>query len=380
MVMFKGVDNNNFEPGDGSLIASGVGHQLQDDYGVWCNFGKDFRYAYEKGILKEVLPEEEYNEIRFDLLEAGDPRFMHDFYHRIANKIGEFSHLGDGAAWVGLRWNFGEDYWQDTLWVTDPPIEGRWRPNNPHQLIGTRMGFTHHHAHESGGQIGTVINMMMNRDMNNHTHDIFNHNTGLPIEIRQQIIAELFNEPYDPVNRPGIDPPRNFTRMNPLKAKYIKWCLHRGFLIDSLILCNWMYPWHVSPNRDRNYRGDLGLEAKYMTAATGENFTQESLDLLAERMLNLHRAHTVRQMGTIDMFNEHDYGMLARYVFEEDPGVEPFTEGTNKMEREDIQLAFRMLYRECGWCEETGAPTRETLVRLNLGYVADELQRLNLLP
>lgn len=35
----------------------------------------------------------------------------------------------------------------------------------------------------------------------------------------------------------------------------------------------------------RNYRGDLALEAKFFKAITGEEMTQEKLDLAAERIL-----------------------------------------------------------------------------------------------
>ncbi|STE55403.1 putative aldehyde ferredoxin oxidoreductase [Escherichia coli] len=40
----------------------------------------------------------------------------------------------------------------------------------------------------------------------------------------------------------------------------------------------------VSPLKSRNYRGDLALEAKFFKAITGEEMTQEKLDLAAERI------------------------------------------------------------------------------------------------
>lgn len=53
-----------------------------DDYGLWCNYGqlhRDFTYCYSKGVFKRVLPAEEYAEIRWDQLEAGDVNFIKDF-------------------------------------------------------------------------------------------------------------------------------------------------------------------------------------------------------------------------------------------------------------------------------------------------------------
>lgn len=49
-------------------------------YGV--NYGqlhRDFTYCYSKGVFKRVLPAEEYAEIRWDQLEAGDVNFIKDF-------------------------------------------------------------------------------------------------------------------------------------------------------------------------------------------------------------------------------------------------------------------------------------------------------------
>ncbi len=47
-----------------------------------------------KGVFKRVLPAEEYAEIRWDQLEAGDVNFIKDFYYRLAHRVGELSHPG----------------------------------------------------------------------------------------------------------------------------------------------------------------------------------------------------------------------------------------------------------------------------------------------
>jgi aldehyde:ferredoxin oxidoreductase len=83
-------------------------------------------------------------------------------------------------------------------------------------------------------------------------------------------------------------------------------------------------------------------------------------------------------MGTVDMRNEHD--VIMDWVYDMDPEMEPFTEGTVKMEREDMQTALTMFYEEMGWDKKTGAPTKETLNRLGLDFAARELESMNLLP
>lgn len=355
-VMFKG-NKDIEEKGDGKLFAAVIGASLADDYGVWCNYGligTDLKHGYESGIFKKVLPEDEYNSIPWNLLEEKDPAFLIDFYRRIAYKEGELSHLGDGAYWVAKRWDFGDDYW-----------------NNPKYGLWSRLGFPKHHSNETNGQVGSLISCMFNRDAQSHT--LVNLvGSGLPIEIQKEVVAEIVGSPD------GIDPPLNYSPMNEYKAKLAKWAIVKNCLHDSLTLCNWMWPMTVSPHKSRNYRGDLALESKFMTVVTGENYTEESLDLAAERVFTLHRALTVKNMNTINMREEHD-GMTD-WVFDKDPDIKAFTPGTDKMDREDMQVALTMFYKEMGWDEKTGAPTKETLNRLGMSDVAAELERLNLLP
>jgi len=355
-VMFKGM-KDQFEEGDANMIGKGLGSQLADDYGVWCNYGmigKDFKYAYNTGILKKVLPKEEYDSINWQLLEDQNPEFLVDFYRRIAMKEGVFSKLGMGSYWIAKEWNFGEDFWHDKG-------NGFW----------SRLGFPKHHSSETAGQVGAIISCMFNRDAQCHTH-VNLTGSGLPTSIQKEVAAELFG------SGDALDAPSNYTKMNVYKAKFAKWSIIRNCLHDSLTLCNWMWPMMVSPSKDRNYRGDTGLEAEFLSLVTGENISEEELDLAGERIFTLHRALTVKQMKTTDMRNKHDD--MTDWIFDMDPDVKAFTPGTIKLDREDMQTALTMFYKEMGWDEKTGAPTRATLERLGMKDVADQLAKLNLLP
>ncbi len=355
-VMIKGA-KDQFEEGDAGMITRTLGSQLADDYGVWCNYGnigRDFQYAYESGILKEVLPEDEYNSIPWDLLEAGDPAFLLEFYKRVAFKIGEFSHLGDGTYHIAKRWNFGEDFWNTKKYSL-------WSP----------LGFPKHHASDESYQVGAIINCLFNRDAQSHSHQNF-ISSGLPVDVLKTLAAEYWG------SADAIDPPANYKPMNEAKAKFAKWGIIRNCLHDSLTLCNWMWPLATSPLKERNYKGDTSLEAQYFSVVTGVDTTEEELDIAAERIMTLHRALTVKEMGTADMRKEHD--LMVDWIFDVDPDKKPFTEGTIKMDRDDMQLALTMFYKEMGWDEKTGAPTRATLERLNMKDVADELGKLGLLP
>jgi len=355
-VMFNGV-KDQFEKGDAKMIGGTLGSQLADDYGVWCNYGnigRDLKYAYESGTLKKVIPAEEYDSIPWDKLMNGDPSFLIDFYKRVALKIGEFSHMGDGSYWLAKRWKFGQEFW-------DSHDVGLWSP----------LGFPKHHSSEAGAQVGAILSCMFNRDAQSHTHMNF-IGSGLPINVQKSIAKEKWG------SETALDAPLNYTPMNEYKAKFAKWSVIRNCLHDSLTLCNWMWPMTTSPLKSRNYRGDTALESKFLSLVTGEKISEVQLDLAGERIFTLHRALTVKQMGTTDMRGKHD--LMCAWVFDMDPDKKAFTPGTIKMDRADMVIALTMFYKEMGWDEKTGAPTRATLERLSLKDVADQLDKLKLLP
>jgi aldehyde:ferredoxin oxidoreductase len=148
---------------------------------------------------------------------------------------------------------------------------------------------------------------------------------------------------------------------------------------NSVTLCNWVWPLTVSPLKSRNYRGDLNVEAAFMTAVTGDQYTTESLYRDAERIFNVHRAYTTLQFNSRNMYQDHD-SIVNAWVYNREPDKQPFTAGTTKMDRADFQRALRMFYTTLGWDENTGIPTRATLERLELKDVADKLASAGLLP
>lgn len=361
-VMFNGIKEFDGNGADSSIVGNGIGTTLVDDLGVWCNYGqigRDVKWFYQKGVFKRVLPAEEYASIPWDLLEKGDPRFLIDFYTRVAHKQGEIWHIADGSAWIAQRWGLGDDYW-----------------NHKDNKLWTRGGYPVHHSNESAGQVGALISCFSNRDAQNHTHQNF-IGSQLPIALQKEIAGELFGSPD------ALDAPSNYTRMNEYKARFVKWSLVRGRLHDSLTLCNWMWPMHVSPLKARRYRGDVALEAKFLSAVTGEQKTMEQLDRDAERVVTLFRALTVRSMGTADMRNAHD--AMNKWIFDQDKDKEgkpipQFTPGTIQMEKADLDLGLGMVYKQFGWDEKTGAPTKATLESLGMAEVAAELGAKGLLP
>jgi aldehyde:ferredoxin oxidoreductase len=361
-VMFNGIKDFDGHGEDSSIVGNAIGTTLADDYGVWCNYaqiGRDLKYCWDKGVFKRVLPPEEYASIPWDKLLKGDATFLIDFYDRVAFKKGEFSHIADGSAAIAVRWGLGDDYWNDK--------DGK---------LWTRGGYPVHHSNEAGAQVGALISCFSNRDSQNHSHMNF-IGSKLPIKIQKEIAGEIFGSPD------ALDAPNDYRPMNPFKARFAAWALKRSMLHNSLTVCNWMWPMSVSHVKARGYRGDTGLEAKFFSLATGIKMSEKELDEAAARCFTLFRAITVRQMGDSDLRAGHDH--MNKWITKADKDkagkdIPQFSPGTIQMTEDDMAIAQTMLYKEFGWDEKTGAPSRASLERYGLKEVAEDLAKRKLLP
>ena len=121
------------------------------------------------------------------------------------------------------------------------------------------------------------------------------------------------------------------------------------------------------------------LDSNMESALTGHQVTWDQFIDIGVRIFTLFRADNIQRMGKKDMRRNHD--LFPERMFDH-PGfkdAKPFTKGTNRMDRADMELAKDMLYEELGWDKNTGDPTRQTYEKLGLKDVADKLQRMNLL-
>lgn len=344
--------------GQTSIEACMVGMHLADDLGIWDNYGqlqRDFQELYYNGTFGRKVAEKEFKAYSWDKYEKGDPTFLFELLPRIANKEGELATaLGLGTGFLLERWGIPEQAWLEN-----------------HELLYWKQGHPKHHANEDAGQCGVIINTQYNRDAQCHSHSNFIRN-GLPIEVQKRLAAEIWGSPD------AVDTVAAWTPMNVYKAVMAKWALLRKELHDGLSLCNWMGPWIASPLRERGYRGDDSIESLLYSLATGDKKSRQELDHVAERIFLLHRALTIRDMGTKDMRNKHD--TIPAWVFD-DPKAKPaFTKGTIRMDKEDIKPAMDMYYEQMGWDKRTGSPTGDTYRRFGLKTVADELMKRGLLP
>jgi len=344
--------------GETAIEACMVGMHLADDLGIWCNYGqmqRDFVKIYYDGIIKNKVSEAEFKSYSWDKYEKGDPTFLFELLPRIANKEGELATaLGLGTGYMLERWGIPEEDWR-----------------KDYNLVYWKMGHPKHHSNEDAGQCGVIINTIYNRDVQCHSHSNFIRN-GLPIDVQKRLAAEIWGS-ADAVDAAGA-----YTPMNVYKAKMAKWSLLRKELHDCLSLCNWMGPWVASPLKERGYRGDDSIESLLYSIATGDKKSREELDKVAERIHLLHRALTIRDMGTKEMRSQHD--TIPDWVFVDKSNKPPFTKGTIHMDRGDIEKGMDMFYKELGWDEATGAPLAETYQKLGLGYMIADLGKKGLLP
>jgi aldehyde:ferredoxin oxidoreductase len=341
-----------------SLEHTMVGMHLADDLGVWCNYGqlqRDFVKLYYDGTIEKKLGSREFRSYSWQKYEKGDPAFLFELLPRIAKREGELgTALGLGTGYMLERWSLSEEQW-----------------GKDKDLAYWKMGHPKHHSSEETGQCGVLVNLMYNRDCMCHSHSNFTRN-GLPLPVQKKLAAEIWGAPE------AIDGIGDFKPMHRSKARMAKWALLRKELHDSLSLCNWMGPWVASPIRERGYRGDDSIESMLYSLATGDRKSREELDMVAERIFLLHRALTIRGMGTKQMRTHHD--KIPEWVFTGKKGTPAFTKGATHMERHDVQVALDMFYEEMGWDKATGAPTDEAYQRSGLRGVADFLAKRNLTP
>jgi aldehyde:ferredoxin oxidoreductase len=105
--------------------------------------------------------------------------------------------------------------------------------------------------------------------------------------------------------------------------------------------------------------------AEVVEAVTGLKMSAEEVRRAGERIVNIERAYNVREG-----MSRSDDALPRRFR------EESLSEGPSRGTRFEQEPMLDEYYAERGWNRDTGIPTRESLERIDLGYVADELARL----
>lgn len=148
------------------------------------------------------------------------------------------------------------------------------------------------------------------------------------------------------------------------KVRFAIWHQHRSCIKDSLLLCDWIFPRTFASYESQagidgadELSGDIDLEAKLFSPATGVEMDSEDLERCGERIYNLERALHIRNYGRNRRTDES-----IEWLFE----LPEKSDGTKL----DKPLFDRIvdLYYDCrGW--PGGRPSEDTLRRLGMDDV-----------
>jgi aldehyde:ferredoxin oxidoreductase len=156
----------------------------------------------------------------------------------------------------------------------------------------------------------------------------------------------------------GLTDPQDPTVLNPEKVRYAL-TTHRAYAaLDTENICQFVF----GPGWQLMSMGEL---AQVVTAVLGEERTVDDLLEIGARRLNLLRAYNAREGFT------RAEDTLPRRLFD-DPLEGGLSDGMT-VDEHDWSEALDEYHRQAGWDLETGAPTRETLEGLGLGWVAEEI-------
>lgn len=156
----------------------------------------------------------------------------------------------------------------------------------------------------------------------------------------------------------GLNTPQNPQSLTPEKISFIRKTQHLYSLADSLCLCQfvWGPAWQLY--------GPEHIVAM-IQAVTGWKFTLQELLTVGERRLNMMRAFNAREG-----INRNQDTLPERFF------KIPLEGGpTNgwRLDENQFKNAIDEYYVQSGWELKTGTPTRSTLERLTLDWVAELL-------
>jgi aldehyde:ferredoxin oxidoreductase len=240
------------------------------------------------------------------------------------------------------------------------------------------FGAAWHHGDAHTGMLGNSFND--NTHAQNHTWGpiVIGNVTSLPVELRGPIMEEQFIKGgYGP----GMSGCWDYsTPMAVSKARAARFAGNRKALHDSMGICNWMYPWLMSPLKERGYRGDITLESQYWTLLTGDTKTAYELDMEAERFMNLLRCLTIKRWSKF----RGAAGLNIR-AYHDGPGQVGKVTGLATKSGDRLWYyqaqgsapawnaaggTLEVFYNEMNWDVPTGAPTKARLTALGMADVA----------
>ena len=212
---------------------------------------------------------------------------------------------------------------------------------------------------------------------------------GADAPISAKDLAEIIGEKLAPYNDPKMIDYSDEGIYSESMAKMVAWHRHyTRYYKQSLNFCDWAWGDFYNQYGPKG-RGMTGEgEPKFFNAVTGQNQTFEQGMEVGRKIWNLDRAIWIlqgrdRKMEVFTNYN-YDQGAVPGYTTYEAPYVMPVFEGGQwsyksvagrKLDRQKVEDWKTKYFTLEGWDIKTGWPKRETLSKLGLDFVADELEK-----
>ena len=256
-------------------------------------------------------------------------------------------------------------------------------------------GLPHHYDGRTEAEWG-YGSLIGERDINEHDFNwvvywtpTINGLFGKTPLVSAKRLSEIIAKKCSPYNDPMMINYSDAGIYSEGMAKLVAWHRHyTRFYKQSMLFCDWAWADFVNPyGPDNEGMTSIG-ENKFMNAVTGDNMTFEEGMEMGRKIWNLDRAVWALQGRHRDIEKYAEY----MYTTKAAPGTTtyeaPYTMPTfennewayrtlssSPLDRQKVEDWKTLFYKLEGWDIKSGWPTRDTLTKLNLGNVADELEK-----
>jgi len=163
--------------------------------------------------------------------------------------------------------------------------------------------------------------------------------------------------------------------------------IDRTYVKDSLLLCDSCWPMMVSWNTP-DHVGDSTLEGQIYSAVTGIETDETELNQYGERIFNLQRGVLLREGwrpkadDVVEAFNYTDpvdTVFMNPDVIVPGPGEEVISRKGQTLDRSEFETMRKEFYNLRGWDIDSGLQKAETLERLGLSDLVENLTRIDMI-
>jgi aldehyde:ferredoxin oxidoreductase len=303
-------------------------------------------------------------------LDINEPRFWFQFFRMIAYREGVCDILSESVLRASERLGelgVPEQFWEEIKRIArfEQPAYGfpahrlgraaesqpspLWIFSMLHWAFDTRDPMSSHHQ-----------SAFLEYIMPPH-HGVSEPSAKVPFKKLKATYKKLFGT--GEIMEPGFEPMED-------KVRCAIWHQHRSCIKDSLLLCDWIFPRTFSSfssqeeiDNAEHLAGDIDIEAKLFSPATGVQMNSKDLEKCGERIYNLERALHIRNYDRSRTTDE-----TIRWFCE----LPEKTDGT-KLNADIFRTIIDTYYNLRGWDTENGMPTEQKLKELGIEDIANEI-------